>query len=223
MRRSRPPMPLKAILLSATLLASAGSAWADVDDGVADNNGQLPLPSGQFITPTATPGSTFQTLNPNLPDFPNFRPDGAIATALSPDGKTLLIMTSGYNTLDDAQGGLAADGAAEYIFVFNVTNPRQPVQTQVLRPNNTFNGLIWAPDGSKFYASGGTDDQVVVYSAGSAGSSGYTQSAVIPLGHKGVGIGLQQTPMTGGLAISQGPVSTDLVDLAALNPQKYQG
>ena len=201
MRLNRASIPLKAVLLSATLLAgAAGSAWADVDDGVADNNGQLPLPSGQFITPTAATGSTFQTLNPGLPDYPTFRPDGAIATALSPDGKTLLVMTSGYNTLNDSQGNLAADGAAEYVFVFDVTNPRQPVQKQILRPANTFAGLVWAPDGSKFYASGGNDDQVYVYAAG---DSGYAQSALIPLGHNKVGIGLQQYPQTGGLAVSQ--------------------
>lgn len=38
--------------------------------------------------------------------------------------------------------------------------------------------------------------------AGSAGASGYTPSAAIPLGRK-AGIGLQQSPMTGGLATSQ--------------------
>ena len=201
MRLGRAPIPLKAVLLSATLLAgAAGSAWADVDDGVADNNGQLPLPSGQFITPTAATGSTFQILNPNLSDYPNFRPDGAIATALSPDGKTLLVMTSGYNTLNDSQGNLAADGNAEYIFVFDVTNPRTPVQKQILRPANTFVGLVWAPDGSKFYASGGNDDQVYVYAAG---TGGYAQSALIPLGHNKVGIGLRQYPQAGGLAVSQ--------------------
>jgi DNA-binding beta-propeller fold protein YncE len=202
MRRSRLPLSLKTLLLSATLLASAGPAWADLDDGIADNNGQLPLPSGQFITPTADPGSTFQTLNPGLPDFPNFVPNGAITTALSPNGKTLLIMTDGYNTLSNAQGDLAADGNQEYVFVYNVSNPRQPSLTQVLRPNNTFVGLVWAPDGSKFYASGGNDDQVVVYAA-VTGGTGYAQSAVIPLGHKGVGIGLLQGPQAGGLAISR--------------------
>ena len=203
MRLGRASIPLKAVLLSATLLAgAAGSAWADVDDGVADNDGQLPLPTGEFLTPTAATGSTFQTLNPGLPDYPNFRPDGAIATALSPDGKTLLVMTSGYNTLNDPQGNLAADGGAEYIFVFDVSNPRQPAQKQILRPANTFAGLVWAPDGSKFYASGGNDDQVYVYAAASSGGS-YAVSATIPLGHNKVGNGLSQYPQTGGLAVSQ--------------------
>jgi YVTN family beta-propeller protein len=200
MHLSRAPMPLKAALLSATLLAgAAGSAWAGIDDGEADNTGQLPLPTGQYLTPTAATGSTFQALNPGLPDSPSFRPDGAIATALSPDGKTLLVMTSGYNTLNDSRGKLAADGKAEYIFVFDVTNPRQPVQKQILRPANTFVGLVWAPDGSKFYASGGNDDRVYVYAAG---GSGYAQSALVPLGHRKVGNGLKQYPLTGGLAVS---------------------
>jgi YVTN family beta-propeller protein len=202
MRLGCASLSLKAALLSATLLAgAAGTAWADVDDGVADNDGQLPLPSGQYITPTAATGSTFQILNPNLAQYPLFRPDGAIATALSPNGKTLLVMTSGYNTLNDAQGNLAATGSAEYIFVFDVTNPRAPVQKQVLRPANTFAGLVWAPSGTTFYASGGNDDQVYVYAEDATG--GFAQSALIPLGHGTTGIGLQQYPQTGGLAVSQ--------------------
>ena len=201
MRLGRTPVPLKALLLCATLLGGAGSAWADIDDGAADNNGQLPLPSGQYITPTAATGSAFQTLNPNNPQYPSFRPDGAIATALSPDGKTLLVMTSGYNTLNDANGNLAATANSEYIFVFDVTNPRQPVQKQVLTPANTFAGLVWAPNGATFYASGGNDDQVIVYSANASGS--FAQSATIPLGHNKTGIGLLQYPQTGGVAVSR--------------------
>jgi len=205
MRLRHASIPLKTLLLSATLLAgaglaSAGSAWADVDDGVADNNGQLPLPSGQYITPTAATGSTFQKLNPNNPQYPSFRPNGAIATVRSPDGKTLLVMTSGYNTLDDAQGHLAATANSEYIFVFDVSNPRAPVQRQVLTPANTYAGLVWAPDGSKFYASGGNDDQVIVYSGTPGGA--YAVSATIPLGHKNA-VGLQQAPQASGLAVSQ--------------------
>jgi len=55
------------------------------------------LPTGQVITPTAAPGSTLQVLSTGL------RPDGnadaaqAVNTALSPDGKILLILTSGWN------------------------------------------------------------------------------------------------------------------------------
>ena len=68
------------------------------------------LPTGQSITPTAAAGSSFQPLNPGLKDFPDFTVGHAMSEALSPDGKTLLILTSGYNQNTDVQGNtLAAD------------------------------------------------------------------------------------------------------------------
>src|SRR5258707_15205767 len=55
------------------------------------------LPTGMNITPTAARGSTFQPLNPDLPDLPQFTVDHPLSTAISPDGGTLLILTSGFN------------------------------------------------------------------------------------------------------------------------------
>src|SRR5512146_555931 len=62
------------------------------------------LPTGMEITPLAVKGSSFQELNPGLPDLPQFTADHPITTALSPDGKTLLVLTSGYNTNFDRKG-----------------------------------------------------------------------------------------------------------------------
>ena len=197
-------LTLRAALLSATLLGGTNAAWADDYD--ADNNGQAPLPSGQYITPTFATGAQFSVLNPTIAEYtsavgnyPHFRPDGAIASTLSPDGKTLAVMTSGYNTLNDASGNLLGSGA-EFIILYDVSNPRHPVQKQTLRPANTFVGLAFSPDGSTLYVSGGNDDQVVVYK-NSAGV--FAQSGTIQLGHNQVGIGvLYQYPQTGGLAVS---------------------
>ena len=200
MRSSRASRLFKLALVSATLLSSTAAAWADADDRLDDNDGQLPLPTGQFLTPTAATGSTFQPLNPQNPEYPNLLPSGAIASALSPNGKTLLVMTSGYNTVTDAQGNVDAAASSEYVFVFDATNPRQLRQTQVITPANTFAGLAWAPDGSKFYVSGGADDQVYAYAPSATG--GYAVSATIPLGHQGVAIGLGQKPQASGIAVS---------------------
>ncbi|GAC1340928.1 MAG: hypothetical protein NVSMB18_12000 [Acetobacteraceae bacterium] len=206
---------LRAALLSATLLAGLSTARAD--NGIADNTGQAPLPSGQFITPTFATGSTFSLLNPDLPEYtpaignyPYFHPNGAIASTLSPDGKTLAVMTSGYNVLDDQNARRVGSGA-EFVILYDVSNPRSPVQKQTLRPPNTFAGLVFSADGSKLYVSGGSDDQVVVYTQ-SAGS--FAQTATIQLNHGKYpgrlvgttrvagGIGHQQYPMASGLALS---------------------
>ena len=55
------------------------------------------LPTGVHITPTAAEGAIFQPLNPDLPTNPDFLAGQAVTTAVSPDGNTLLILTSGFN------------------------------------------------------------------------------------------------------------------------------
>jgi DNA-binding beta-propeller fold protein YncE len=198
---------LRAALLCGTMVAGAGVALAN--DGPSDNTGVLPVPTGQFITPTFAAGSTFQTLNPSLPSPYNFfRPDGAISSALSPDGSTLLVVTSGYNTLNDPSGNLLSpsngdtvDGASEYIFVYDVTTATKPKLKAVLRPPNTFVGLAWTSDSKNFYISGGNDDVVYEYAAANI-ASGWSPSATISLGHGTNGIGLGQYPQAGGISVA---------------------
>lgn len=197
---------LRGMLLAATLLAgSAAHLRAEDEAPGAAQAGQIPLPTGQSITPTMATGAVYQTLNPGLPNYPDDQAGYAIKTALSPDGNTLLVMTSGYNRLDYPSGPQrgSTDPAAsnEYIFVFDVPagSRNHPVQKQVIQIPNSFVGLVFAPDGSKFYASGGADDVVRVY-APSGG--GWTESATIPLGHNGKGIGAQQGPVASGIDIS---------------------
>jgi len=120
------------------------------------------LPTGATITPGAAPGSVFQPLKVVLPDYPNYSPDGAETTAVSPDGNTLLILTSGYNSNFDLSGNYQSQDSGEYIFVFDISNPQTPVQKQVviLQNGKAFDGVAWSPDGSKFYIAGGADDVV---------------------------------------------------------------
>jgi YVTN family beta-propeller protein len=206
----------RSALLGATMLAGlhCGIARADIDDGTLDNTGQLPLPSGQFVTPTAATGSSFKSLNPGLAAHPNFIANGAIKTAVSPDGKTLLVMTSGYNLEANATGS-ANDATSQYIFVYDISggNARTPVQKQVIQVPDTYVGLVWAPDGSKFYVSGGSGDKVWVYAGSTA--SGWTVSTGIALGHANFvppsspffglllnGVGFEETATTAGLGLS---------------------
>ena len=120
------------------------------------------LHTGMKITPAAAPGAVFQTLNPDLPDLPDFVAGQAVSTALSPDGKTLLILTSGYNRMNRANGTRNAAWSNEYVFVYDVSGAA-PVKQQVLTVPNTFNGLVWNPSGQEFYVSGGRDDNMRVF------------------------------------------------------------
>ena len=193
---------LRASLLSATILAGLApvSGKADIDDKTLDNNGQLPLPSGQFITPTASTGAVLLPLNPGLPAAPKFVATGAIKTAVSPDGKTLLVLTSGFNLVDNS-AGTAEAATSQYIFVYDISrgHERRPLQKQVIQVPNAYVGLAWAPGGSAFYVSGGSDDKVWVYTGSTA--SGWTVSSAAPsgiaLGHGNFGSVFLGTPLAG--------------------------
>ncbi|SRR5258708_27784928 len=120
------------------------------------------LPTGMSITPTAAPGSSIQALNPDLPDLPKFTADHPVSMAVSPDGKTLLVLTSGFNQNNDSKGSKAPALSNEYVFVYDISHPN-PVKKQALKVANTFVGLAWNPDGKEFYVSGGVNDTVHVF------------------------------------------------------------
>ena len=188
---------LSAIAALGSALASLGLA-ADPDRGAE-------LPTGQFITPLAAPGATFQPLNPHLADFPDYTVGQAMSEALSPDGATLLILTSGYNRLNDPKTGkeVPAD-SNEYVFVYDVSGAA-PRETQVLQVPNTFAGLAFAPDGKRFYVSGGGDDDVHAFALD--GGQWKESGAPVPLGHKtgnGITVGEVFTigPVAAGLAVT---------------------
>jgi DNA-binding beta-propeller fold protein YncE len=175
-----------AALASGAALA-AGAAWAAPEF----------TPTGQFITPTAAPGAIFQQLNPHLPEDPNYTAGQAGSVALSPDGKTLLILTSGFNLYFGTEGKPIPALSKEYVFVFDVSGAR-PVQTQAIKVDNTFLGLAWAPSGQRFYVSGGVDDDVHEFAKG---ADGYAAARTFTLGHA-AGVGLAVKPSAGALAVS---------------------
>jgi hypothetical protein len=154
-------------------------------------------PTGQAITPTAAPGAIFQPLNPDLPGDPAFTAGQASAMALSPDRRTLLIMTTGFNRNFGPDGKFIADRSSEYVFVYDVSGAR-PVKRQVLTAPNTFLGLAWAPAGDRFFVSGGVDDDVLEF----VGAPGAMRAGrVFRLGHT-AGLGLEVKPEAAGLAVS---------------------
>lgn len=144
---------------------------------------QVVLPTGATITPNAAPGSVFEPLKVDLPDYTNYSPDSAETTAISPDGKTLLILTSGYNLNLDANGNFQPQDSSEYVFVYDISSPSLPVKRQVVLVPNAFGGLVWSRDGSRFYVAGGQDDNVHTYTQ--QNGQWIEVGSPINLGHKG--------------------------------------
>ncbi|BAY41513.1 hypothetical protein NIES2111_59090 (plasmid) [Nostoc sp. NIES-2111] len=183
-----------AVVVSSVQIVTAQLATSRVGD--LPEGGAL-LPTGQVITPAAAPGSTFDRLATGLRSDNNADAAEAVTTALSPDGKTLLVLTSGYNlnfrnqntganltypVLDPVTGQPTATTTrkAEWVFVFDVSSGKLVKRQQINIPN-TYNGLAWAKDGSRFYVSGGIDDRVYVYAAN--GNQYVANAPFILLGH----------------------------------------
>ncbi|MGD0415887.1 MAG: putative Ig domain-containing protein [Terriglobales bacterium] len=122
---------------------------------------------GQSITPLATTESSFQFLDTGMvitdpfdaqvPPVEWLAGYGA-STAVSPDGTTLLVLTSGYNRV--FQGPFPffdPQFSSEYVFIYNIQSGA-PVFQQALPLPNTYHGIAWDPSSTAFYVSGGMGD-----------------------------------------------------------------
>jgi DNA-binding beta-propeller fold protein YncE len=190
-----------AVLLGLSCAALLACAWGGSTGAAPPSSppGTL-LPTGHTITPTAAPGSTFQPLKPGLADNPDYAVGQAMSEALSPDGKTLLILTSGYNLVKNAAAKVIPAESTEWVFVYDVSGAA-PVQKQALPVPNSFAGIAFAPDGSRFYVSGGKDDSVHSFALG--GGQWAESGTPIKLGHSnGNGLGKSQAPVAAGLAVT---------------------
>jgi YVTN family beta-propeller protein len=160
---------LSVVSAAAAAIFAPGSAFADTL-----------LATGQTVTPTAAPGSQLIDLNPGLQPVAGVKllqGDSAVthfvagqaeATVLSPDGNTLLVLTSGYNQLYDINGGYVPQYSNEYVFVYDVSHGG-PALEQVVQVPNTFDAIAFAPDGNTFYVTGGMDDVLHTYRRGTSG------------------------------------------------------
>ena len=179
-----------ALLLVLFSLLSSGAFAQPLQTGTI-------LPTGMRVTPTAARGAQFQPLKPHLAALPDFLASDAVAMALSPDHSTLLILTSGFNRANGPDGKRDQASSGEYVFIFDVTGDA-PVQRQVVGLPNSFQGLAWAPDGTRFFASGGPDDNVASFHWT---DHRFEAETPIPLGHK-QGNGIAVKPVAAGLAVS---------------------
>jgi len=115
MRVGRAGISLKAFLLSATLLAAPYGVRAERNTVIDGNDGTLPLPTGQFVTPQVLSGVLQQPLNPGLPAYPNFVAGEAVRSQLSPDATTLAIICAGQNSLYMPSGTVDTANSTQYI------------------------------------------------------------------------------------------------------------
>ena len=173
---------------------------------------------GQQISPLAVQGSTFETLNPDLADKPTWLAGQAVTSVVSPDKKTLLVLTSGYNRVFRTDGVPDAFGSyfnwpdsQEYVFIYDIST-NTPVKKQVVMVPNTYNGIAFDPSGTAFYVSSGmgdlpydstgkvnpaksAGDNVHIYSLNTATGT-WGQTGQLILGHA-AGNGLDVQPPTG--------------------------
>jgi DNA-binding beta-propeller fold protein YncE len=147
------------LVIAATVLSSCVSAPQPTPKGIQS------LPNmGQQLSPLAPQDSTFEPLNPDLADNPNWLAGQAATTVVSPDKKTLLVLTSGYNRVFRTDGKPDAFGtyfnwpdSQEYVFVYDIST-NKPVKKQVIMVPNTYYGMVFDPSGTAFYISSGLGD-----------------------------------------------------------------
>jgi len=137
------------------------------------------LPTGQTITPLAAPGAQLMRLQTGLRNDADADAAGAMSLSTSPDGTTLLLLTSGYNTeysqadgkpirfpVPDPLTGATSSVTSpltQWIFVYSIAPDGGLQLVQRIAIPDAFVGLAWAPDSRRFYVSGGIDDRIAVY------------------------------------------------------------
>ncbi|MFM9829784.1 MAG: bifunctional YncE family protein/alkaline phosphatase family protein [Sphingomonas sp.] len=156
------------------------------------------LPTGQSLTPLAAPGARFEPLVTRTGPLPDYIADGAAAISVSPRGDEMLVLTSGFNRVNDPAGTLSPAQSQQFIFVYRI-DARGATRTQTLSVANSFSGIAWQPDGNGFIVGGGVDDVVHVFARGTGGFA--LKGRPIKLGHA-KGNGADVRPQAAGVAIS---------------------
>ena len=186
-----------ASMLAAGVLASSLPSNAQLNTG----SPQV-LSTGQTITPLAPRESRYEQLNPGVVSDPGYTVGQAVTTLVSPDHKTLLVLTSGYNLESFTQGANAGKAnpaaSSEWIFVFDITG-KNPVQTQALPIANTYSGIVFNPNGKEFYVTGGVDDLLHTYTSASGKWAEIGTGVTL---HHTAGIGLLTKPEAAGVGVT---------------------
>ena len=156
------------------------------------------LPTGQSLTPLAAPGAGFEPLTARTGPNPDYQADGAAAIAVRPDGREMLVLTSGFNRYVGANDKVVPAQSGQYVFRYAI-DAKGSRWVQTLIVPNSYSGVAWLPDGKGFIVGGGVDDVVHVYRSGAKGYA--PAGAPIRLGHA-AGIGADVKPQAAGVAVS---------------------
>ncbi len=181
----------KTMALTATMLLGT-PVTAIAEDAVQH------LPTGQTLTPLAAPGARFEPLVTRVGPLPDYIADGAAAIAVSPKRDEMLVLTSGFNRVNDPKGNLSLLQSQQFIFVYRI-DAKGATRTQTLTVINSYSGIAWRPDGNGFIVAGGVDDNVHVFVRGATGFAEKTPA--IKLGHAR-GNGGDVKPQAAGVAVS---------------------
>ncbi|HTW63905.1 MAG TPA: bifunctional YncE family protein/alkaline phosphatase family protein [Bryobacteraceae bacterium] len=155
--------------------------------------------TGQVITPLAPRGSRFTYLNPGLANYPNDVVEFAVSSALSPDSKTLALITSGDYGIYTTTGSKDTAASTEWLFIFDISHGL-PVQKQAIQVTNTYQGVVFDPSGTSLYVTGGRNDSVHIFAL-TAGVWAESASSPVALGHT-AGLGSGTPPEAAGIAVS---------------------
>jgi DNA-binding beta-propeller fold protein YncE len=163
-----PINPTPAFTSGYTVTATDGTNTVTAPLTITIYNAPQAVPNmSQSLTPLETTGSNFQFLDTGMivtdPYDTNVLPvewlaGQAVSTVVSPDGNTLLALTSGFNRVYQGPFPMFDPTMSnEYIFIFDISN-HSPVFKQALPIPNAYHGIVWDPSSTAFYASGGMGD-----------------------------------------------------------------
>jgi YVTN family beta-propeller protein len=198
-------MNTKSLLKVAACLVTISAGFVNLALG-QNANGRVQISTGAYITPLAAPGSTSQLLKAPLPGYPDYVVDHAETSVVSPDGLTMLVLTSGYNQHFAANATCCDDhsdpvNSGEFVFVFDISTGNAQ-EKQVLKIPNGYSGIVWAPNGKNFYVAGGQDDNVHVFGLTPTGQWAEQLTATAPIALKHGPDNSGDGPVSAGLAIT---------------------
>jgi DNA-binding beta-propeller fold protein YncE len=195
----RLPLPAAGLILAVVLSGAVAHAESSTPEAASLGTQELPN-MNQTITPLAAPGSRFQPMNPALADFPAWLAQDAAHCVVSPDQKTLAVLTSGYNRVFIPYGTNAnlknVPDSTEYVFIYDISLGAPDAKPQVVQIPNAYHGIVFDPAGWAIYVGGLSDDAIHIITRSATGTWSLQSGNSLALGHhkRGIGLGIDAPP-----------------------------